>query len=253
MIAGRDGVRERRASGQLDVEVQRIGGKTLDRTRRGAAVLHEGPGDDLDASAAGQGRDGNLVGLDIAVTRRFHLFLRRQVDPELEAAHAPLLLLWHLGMHDAAAGGHPLHATALEIPGVAEMIFVPQMAVEHVGHRLETAVRMRRKTGDVIVGVLGGEVVEHQERVEPRPGRLAEAATQLDTRSVRGGNRFDGALQGTCVHDLSNVRPVPRMIKIGFPRLQAAIASGAARRSIARCACDSATAFRSAPMARPSA
>ena len=66
------------------------------------------------------------------------------------------------------AGGHPLHVAALEVAAVAEVILVAHVAVEHVGHGLEAAMRMRREAGDVVVGVVRRELVEHQERVEPR-------------------------------------------------------------------------------------
>src|SRR5439155_10980110 len=148
VVAGVDRMREQRARRQLDVEIQRISGESLDRTRRLAAIEDEGARDHLDAAAAGEIDDWDLLGLDVAIPGRLYLFFRRKVDPELEAAHAPLLLLRHLGMDDPAAGGHPLHAAALQIALVSEMIFVPQVAVEHVGDGPEAAVRVRGKTRD---------------------------------------------------------------------------------------------------------
>ena len=107
----------------------------------------------------------------------------------------PGVLLRHFGVDDAAAGGHPLHAAAFQLADVAEMIFMPHVAVEHVGHGLEAPMRMRRKAGDVIVGVVGRKVIEHEKRVEPRPCGLAETAAELDSRAVGSRDGFDDALQ----------------------------------------------------------
>ena len=126
--------------------------------------------DHLDRSAAGQSHDRNLLGLNVAIARGLHLLFRRQVDPELKSAHAAFFLLRHFRMNDAAAGGHPLHAAALEIARVTEMILMAKVPVEHVGHGLEAAVRMRRKPGDVVVRVVGRKRVQHQEGVEPGKG-----------------------------------------------------------------------------------
>src|SRR5439155_9546788 len=93
VVSGADRMREPRARRQLDVEIQRISGESLDRTRRLAAIEDEGARDHLDAAAAGEIDDWDLLGLDVAIPGRLHLFFRRKVDPELEAAHAPLLLL----------------------------------------------------------------------------------------------------------------------------------------------------------------
>ena len=51
-------------------------------------------------------------------------------------------------------------------------VLVPHVSVEHVGDGLEAAVRMRREARDVVVGIVGEELVEHQERVEAQVGRL---------------------------------------------------------------------------------
>src|SRR5208283_6173203 len=95
-------------------------------------TLDERAGDHLDAPSTGQVDNRNLRRLDVAVPGRLHLLDRRQVDPKLEAPHPAPLLLRHLRVDDAAAGGHPLHPAALEVPGMAEVILVPQVTVEHV-------------------------------------------------------------------------------------------------------------------------
>jgi hypothetical protein len=139
----------------------------------------------------------NLRSLDIAIACRLHLFRGRQIDPQLEAAQASFLLLRHFGMDDAAPGGHPLHAAAHQFADIAQMILVPQMAVEHIRRRLEAAVRMRRKAGDIVARIVGRKFIEHQERIQPQFLRLPQAASQFDAGAVRCGDGCDNALQST--------------------------------------------------------
>jgi hypothetical protein len=101
---------------------------------------------------------------------------------------------------DAPARRHPLHVAALQVAAVAHVVLVQHVAVEHVGHGLEAAVRMVREAGDVIVGVVGGELVEHQERVQPQVLGTAEAAPQLHACAVGSGDRRDDLLQGAGGH-----------------------------------------------------
>ena len=60
-----------------------------------------------------------------------------------------------------------IHCTSpgAEIAAVAEVILMAHVAVEHVGDGFEAAMRMRRETCDVVVRVIGIELVEHQERI----------------------------------------------------------------------------------------
>ena len=87
-------------------------------------------------------------------------------------------------MNDTPTGCHPLDAATPEVARVAQMIFVAEMAVQHIGNGLEPTVRVRRETGDVVVGVVSRKVIEHQERIEARLRRLAETASQLDAGTV---------------------------------------------------------------------
>ena len=90
-----------------------------------------------------------------------------------------------------------IHCTSpgTEVAAVAEAVLVPHVAVEHVGHGLEAAMRMRRKAGEVIVRIVREELVEHQERIEPQVLAAAEAAAQLDAGAVGGGHGLDHGLQ----------------------------------------------------------
>jgi hypothetical protein len=80
-----------------------------------------------------------------------HLVAGRQVQPDLEQ------LQWigcgrvqqrkHLGMHDAAPGGQPLHITTAKACDGAQRIRMVHAPAAHDGHGLEAAVRVRREAG----------------------------------------------------------------------------------------------------------
>ena len=87
-------------------------------------------------------------------------------------------------MDDAAPGRHPLRTAGEQVAAIAEMILVQHVSVEHVRDRLEATVRVARKTGDVVVGVVGGKLVEHQEGIKTDARALPEAAPKLDAGAV---------------------------------------------------------------------
>ena len=151
-------------------------------------------GDHAHRHALGGGQHRHVGRGDVAVGRRLHLVLGGEVDPELEARHAARLLLRHLRMDDAAAGGHPLHAARLEQADVADAVAVAHAALEHDRHGLEAAVRMVGKAADVVGRGIAAEGVEHQERVEPALQRLGQDAGQADAGAVGGRLAADGAL-----------------------------------------------------------
>ena len=126
----------------------------------------------------------NLARIQIAIFGWSHLFFGRQIDPQLEATHQTTFLLRHLGVDDAATGRHPLHATGFQMATIAKMILVQHVTGEHVGDRLKTSMRMRRKTGDVLVRSIATKLIEHQKRIEPRKLRLTETAIERDTSTV---------------------------------------------------------------------
>jgi len=67
-----------------------------------------------------------------------------------------------------------------------QMIFMQHVTFEYVGLGLELAVRVRRKTGDVLLRPVTAELIEHQEGIKSREQRLAETAIQRHPRSVGG-------------------------------------------------------------------
>ena len=99
--------------------------------------------------------------------------------------------LRHLLVDDAAARGHPLHVAGAEAAAVAEAVAVLDVAGEHVGDRLDAAVRMPRETRRGSRRVVVAEVVEQQERIELAGVAEAEGALQLDAGALERGVGLD--------------------------------------------------------------
>ena len=81
-----------------------------------------------------------------------------------------------------------IHCTspAPSIAAVAEAVAVLDGAGEHVGDRLDAAVRVPREAGQVVVRVVVAEIVEQQERIELRRVAEAEGAAQLHAGAFHG-------------------------------------------------------------------
>src|SRR4030095_3856416 len=103
-------------------------------------------------------------------------------------------------MKNAAACGHPLDVSGAEAAAVAQAVAVLDGAGQHVGDRLDAAMRMPRKAGEVIRGHIVPEVVEQEERVEI--GRLAKAegASQVNACALERGLGSDQLLDRTNRH-----------------------------------------------------
>src|SRR5690554_4903711 len=93
-------------------------------------------------------------------------------------------------MDNAPSGPHPLHAAGFQVAAITQMILVEHMAVENIGHRLKTPVGVRGKASEIIGGLIGEELVQHQYRIQASAGRLAEAAFELYAGAIAG---VDGA------------------------------------------------------------
>ena len=183
--------------------------------------------------------------------RGLHFFPRRQIQPQLKAAHASLGLLRHLRVNDAPGGGHPLHVSGAQVAAVAEMILVPHVPVQHVRDGLETAMRMRRKAGEIVVRIVGVELIEHEERIDVQPALAAEAAAQLNAGAVGGRDRFDDVDQISITHGALRFEDaVPFQPALRFQR---ALRFQAASRAISAAAFARPASLLSGLIARPSA
>ena len=109
-------------------------------------------------------------------------------------------------MHDAAAGAHPLHAARRQQAGIALVVRVAHTPGEHIGDRLEAAVRMARKATDVVGRAVRAELIKEQERIEHVEVALADHARQFHAGAVRGRlaaqHKCDTAAGGggSCIH-----------------------------------------------------
>jgi hypothetical protein len=80
---------------------------------------------------------------------------------------------------------------------------VIDFACEHIGDRLDAAMGMPRKAGEIVLGAIAAEIIHHQERVEIGCIAEAEGAAQLDARALHGRNGLADALDGTNGHSLA--------------------------------------------------
>src|ERR1051325_10642481 len=124
------------------------------------------PGDDTNSGTAIAFDDRNLVRVNVLITRRAHLLLRRQVHPELKTRHAFGPYLRHFFMQDPAPGAHPLQITRTDFAGIPYRISMPDGTREQISHRFDAAMRMERKTGLVIRRVRRLEMIEKQKWIE---------------------------------------------------------------------------------------
>jgi hypothetical protein len=146
----------------------------------------------------------NLRRLDVLVARRRHFQRRRQIGPELEAVHAALrVALRHFLVHDAAAGGHPLHVARAEIAAIAQAVAVLDIAGKHIGNGLDAAMRVPGKAGAIIFRPVVAEIVEQQERIGGLGFAEAEGAAQLYAGALDRGLRRDDLLHGPDGHDFA--------------------------------------------------
>src|SRR5579862_1152633 len=175
---------------ECHVQVRRVGRRLRDR----AGGLANPSGDDSHRYAVGGCCRRDVLGPEFLILGRRHLLARRQVQPELEAAHPTLVLLGHLRMHEPASRGHPLDASGREHPLIAVVIAVAHAPIEHVGHRLEAAVRVVREAGDIVLRPVGAELIEHEKRIEVRQLRLPDHTPKLHTCTVRSWHAADDPL-----------------------------------------------------------
>ena len=128
---------------------------------------------------------GNGIRCHVLVARLGHLQRRGKVGPELKAVHAPArIALRHLLMHDAAAGGHPLHVAGAQAAAVAEAVAVFDRTGEDVGDRLDPAMRVPWKALEEILRPLVSEIVEEQKRIELVGIAEAERAASASRRRL---------------------------------------------------------------------
>ena len=111
------------------------------------------------------------------------------------------IALRHFLVENSAPGGHPLHVARAERAAVSEAVSMVDASREHIRDRLNAPVRMPRKSGPIIIGMIVAEIVEQQERIELVRIAEAEGATQLHPRAFHRGCGFNNALHRPNRHD----------------------------------------------------
>lgn len=96
------------------------------------------------------------------------------------------ITLRHFLMQDAAAGGHPLQVARAQHALVAQAVAMLDGAGQHIGDRLDAAMRMPREAADVVHRLVVAEIIHHQEGVGHRRIAEAEDAVQLDAGAFHG-------------------------------------------------------------------
>src|SRR5262249_24829842 len=108
--------------------------------------------------------------------------------------------LRHLLMHDAAPGRHPLHVSGAKRAAIAKAVAVVDGTGEHIGDRLDAAVRMPGETGEIVLGLLITEIVEEQERIEFARIAEAEGSPEPNAGAFRGRLGLSDTLRRTNRH-----------------------------------------------------
>jgi hypothetical protein len=167
-------------------------------------VAAELPGDDADERTAVVGGQQRDVGaLDRLIPRGSELVLLRQVHPELDAVERPAAFdqfcRWRFDVQDAGARRHPLRRAVGDQPATTVRILVREPAVDHVGDRFESAVRMPVGPPGLagLVFHLAHLVHVHEwvQRGGADPGERADHRKSFALIAVRpGGDRPDRTL-----------------------------------------------------------
>ena len=143
---------------------------------------------------------GNLISIEITVTRGRHLFRCRQVDPKLETAHQPLFLFRHLFVNHATPGCHPLHTTTFQHGFIPQMVTVAHAPIQHIGNGFKTAVRVGREAGNVIIRIIREEIIQHQKGIDAVMRRASQTAQQTHTGAIAAFSGRDTAINCAVGH-----------------------------------------------------
>ena len=181
-VAGIDGLAQRGTGLQHDIDQGRLDG---DRTGRPFHARGARSGQHAQRGAVAC-LHGDRVPGELLIAGIRHLHVRGQVHPQLEAPQAAVFLFGDFGVDDAAAGRHPLDAAALDHAGMALVVAMAHLAIQHDGDGFKTAMRVVGKAGHVVGAVVGADLVQHQEGVQLHQAAMAQHAGQLDAGPVRG-------------------------------------------------------------------
>ncbi len=95
------------------------------------------------------------------------------------------IALRHFLMHDAGSGRHPLHVARAERALIAEAVAMLDGAGEHIGDRLDAAMRMPREAAQIVLRTIITEIIHHQKGIGQARITKAEHALQLYARTFK--------------------------------------------------------------------
>jgi hypothetical protein len=146
-----------------DIDVLRIGGDAVDRSRGSPDVAT----DDADRRAVVVHDLGDVRRDDVLVAGRCHLERGGQICPQLKTVHPTLgVAMGHLLVDDAAARSHPLDIAGGDGPLVAKAVAMIDGTRQNISDRLDSPMGVPGETGQVVLRPLIAKVVEQQKRVE---------------------------------------------------------------------------------------
>ena len=116
------------AGGELDIQIDRIGGS---RPHRTVDPVHN-----FNPASVGTFDGPNALRLDILIARLDHLVAGGQIDSQVKAPHQPGFRFRLFGMQDTAPGSHPLRAAGTQQARIALIVAMPHAAGQHIGHGL---------------------------------------------------------------------------------------------------------------------
>src|SRR5579871_431044 len=107
---------------------------------------------------------------------------------------ARLIALGHFLVDNAATRRHPLHIPSRDGAAISHAVAVLHGSRQHVGNRLDAAMRMPRKAGEVILRNIVTKIVQKQEGIEL--GRLSESkcTPQMHPGALQGGLSLNQSL-----------------------------------------------------------
>jgi hypothetical protein len=124
--------------------------------------------------------------------------LTQSLEPVHAAAPLQEICRRHLGMDDSGSGRHPLHVAGAQSSMVSAGVAVLHSAGEQIGHRLEAAMGVVRRSLGLPGRRIGrAHLIEQQERVDlvergSRERAVDEKASTLEGLDARK-NSFDAA------------------------------------------------------------
>src|SRR5450755_335131 len=174
-----------------NVKIDRISSDPVHRAGRAP----EGSANDANMGSVVVLDLGNIQCLDLLVTRVGHLLRRRKISPQLEAMHASgVVALRHLLVDDSSPRSHPLDVTGGDGASVPHAVAVLDGPGEDVCDRLDAAVGMPWKAGEIVLRNIIAEVIEEEKRIEVGGVVESKGSPQMHARAFERRFCFNESL-----------------------------------------------------------